>query len=188
MYDARIQLDKTSTKWVTLIWNPLHVIHWQYSKHQPTSANIHVLFSFSVGNFVCMYPPQLLSFPRALIFCFSCFQVLVVGNPANTNALICQKCAPSIPAQNFSALTRLDQNRAQAQIAARLGVAVEVRVYVLFWQHSGRICFLKKIQLYIFTKMQGPFAFETFCLHVQDWTELAKGMKTSLLCCRIYRM
>lgn len=39
-------------------------------------------------------------------------KVVVVGNPANTNALICSKYAPNIPARNFSALTRLDQNRA----------------------------------------------------------------------------
>lgn len=43
-------------------------------------------------------------------------KVLVVGNPANTNALICSKYAPSIPKSNFSAMTRLDQNRAQAQV------------------------------------------------------------------------
>jgi malate dehydrogenase len=42
--------------------------------------------------------------------------VVVVGNPANTNAFICRKYAPSIPAENFTALTRLDQNRAQAQV------------------------------------------------------------------------
>jgi malate dehydrogenase len=42
-------------------------------------------------------------------------KVLVVGNPANTNALIAMKAAPSIPKQNFSALTRLDQNRGTAQ-------------------------------------------------------------------------
>lgn len=47
-------------------------------------------------------------------------KVLVVGNPANTNALIAAQCAPSIPKENFSALTRLDHNRAQAQIALRL--------------------------------------------------------------------
>ena len=41
-------------------------------------------------------------------------QVIVVGNPANTNALICSKNAPNIPAKNFSALTRLDQNRAMS--------------------------------------------------------------------------
>merc|ERR1712066_889808 len=47
-------------------------------------------------------------------------KVLVVGNPANTNALIASQCAPSIPKENFSALTRLDHNRAQAQIALKL--------------------------------------------------------------------
>merc|ERR1712110_754335 len=43
-----------------------------------------------------------------------------VGNPANTNALICSHYAPSIPKENFSAMTRLDQNRAAAQLAAKL--------------------------------------------------------------------
>jgi len=47
-------------------------------------------------------------------------KVLVVGNPANTNAYICSKYAPSIPTENFSALTRLDQNRAQSQVAEYL--------------------------------------------------------------------
>merc|ERR1712045_47379 len=48
-------------------------------------------------------------------------KVLVVGNPANTNALIAAQCAPSIPKENFTALTRLDHNRAQAQLALRVG-------------------------------------------------------------------
>ena len=43
-------------------------------------------------------------------------QVLVVGNPANTNCCIAKHFAPSIPAKNFSCLTRLDQNRACAQV------------------------------------------------------------------------
>lgn len=43
-------------------------------------------------------------------------KVVVVGNPCNTNALIAMKAAPSIPKQNFTALTRLDQNRAVKQI------------------------------------------------------------------------
>lgn len=49
-------------------------------------------------------------------------KVVVVGNPANTNALIASHFAPSIPPQNFSALTRLDMNRAKAQVAAKVGV------------------------------------------------------------------
>lgn len=64
-------------------------------------------------------------------------KVLVVGNPANTNALICSKYAPSIPPANFTAMTRLDQNRAQAQIANRLGVPVNHVTNVTIWgNHS----------------------------------------------------
>lgn len=51
-------------------------------------------------------------------------KVLVVGNPANTNALICSHYAPSIPKENFTAMTRLDQNRARSALAIRLGVPV----------------------------------------------------------------
>ena len=43
-------------------------------------------------------------------------KVLVVGNPANTNAVICSHYAPSIPKKNFSAMTRLDHNRATSQV------------------------------------------------------------------------
>ena len=43
-------------------------------------------------------------------------QVLVVGNPANTNCMVAKMNAPSIPAKNFSCLTRLDMNRAKAQV------------------------------------------------------------------------
>uniref|UniRef100_A0A2P2HX51 Malate dehydrogenase n=1 Tax=Hirondellea gigas TaxID=1518452 RepID=A0A2P2HX51_9CRUS len=65
-------------------------------------------------------------------------RVLVVGNPANTNALICSQYAPSIPKENFSAMTRLDQNRAQAQIAARLSVPVsDVKNCIIWGNHSG---------------------------------------------------
>lgn len=64
-------------------------------------------------------------------------KVLVVGNPANTNALIAAKYAPSIPRENFTALTRLDQNRAKGQIAKRLGVSVGAVKNVLIWgNHS----------------------------------------------------
>uniref|UniRef100_T1JGE8 Malate dehydrogenase n=1 Tax=Strigamia maritima TaxID=126957 RepID=T1JGE8_STRMM len=64
-------------------------------------------------------------------------KVLVVGNPANTNALVCSKYAPSIPKENFSAMTRLDQNRAQAQIAHRLKIAPNLVKNVIIWgNHS----------------------------------------------------
>ena len=51
--------------------------------------------------------------------CICILQVLVVGNPANTNALIISHYAPSIPKENFSAMTRLDQNRAASQLAIK---------------------------------------------------------------------
>merc|ERR1712002_1266006 len=65
-------------------------------------------------------------------------KVLVVGNPANTNALICSKYAPSIPKENFSAMTRLDQNRAKSQIAERVGVnADDVKNVIIWGNHSS---------------------------------------------------
>src|ERR687888_76330 len=48
-------------------------------------------------------------------------RVLVVGNPANTNAYIAMKSAPSLPKSNFTAMLRLDHNRALSQLAARSG-------------------------------------------------------------------
>src|SRR3989337_1970323 len=55
-------------------------------------------------------------------------RVLVVGNPANTNALIAQSAAPDVPAERFTAMTRLDHNRAVAQLAKKLDVPVtEIR-------------------------------------------------------------
>jgi len=65
-------------------------------------------------------------------------KVLVVGNPANTNALICSKFAPSIPRENFTAMTRLDQNRAQAQLAIKLNVPCDAVSNVVIWgNHSS---------------------------------------------------
>lgn len=65
-------------------------------------------------------------------------KVLVVGNPANTNALVCSKYAPSIPKENFSAMTRLDQNRAQAQITCRLGIPnADVSNVIIWGNHSS---------------------------------------------------
>lgn len=65
-------------------------------------------------------------------------KVLVVGNPANTNCMIAKKFAPSIPNENFTCLTRLDQNRAQAQVADRLGLsALEVRNCIIWGNHSS---------------------------------------------------
>jgi malate dehydrogenase len=64
-------------------------------------------------------------------------RVLVVGNPANTNALIALSNAPDIPSERFTAMTRLDQNRAVAQLADKLGVGVEdVHDLVVWGNHS----------------------------------------------------
>jgi malate dehydrogenase len=64
-------------------------------------------------------------------------RVLVVGNPANTNALIAMNHAPDIPSERFTAMTRLDENRAVAQLAQKLGVGVEdVQDLVVWGNHS----------------------------------------------------
>jgi malate dehydrogenase len=64
--------------------------------------------------------------------------VLVVGNPANTNALIAQRNAPDIPAERFSAMTRLDHNRALAQLAKKVGAPVKDLTNVTIWgNHSA---------------------------------------------------
>ena len=65
-------------------------------------------------------------------------RVLVVGNPANTNALIAQQNAQDIPAQRFTAMTRLDHNRAIAQLAQKTGIAVKDIANVTIWgNHSA---------------------------------------------------
>jgi malate dehydrogenase len=64
-------------------------------------------------------------------------KVLVVGNPANTNALIAQRNADGVPAERFSAMTRLDHNRAVAQLALKTGAAVsEVTNMAVWGNHS----------------------------------------------------
>jgi malate dehydrogenase len=64
-------------------------------------------------------------------------KILVVGNPANTNALIAQSNAPDIPAERFTAMTRLDENRAVAQLANKLGVPVtDIQDLVVWGNHS----------------------------------------------------
>lgn len=64
-------------------------------------------------------------------------KVLVVGNPANTNAYIAMKSAPDLPAKNFTAMLRLDHNRALSQLAAKAGVAVaDIEKLVVWGNHS----------------------------------------------------
>ncbi|MET8328737.1 malate dehydrogenase [Streptomyces sp. NPDC005181] len=65
-------------------------------------------------------------------------KVLVVGNPANTNALIAQAAAPDVPAERFTAMTRLDHNRAISQLAAKTGAAVsDIKKLTIWGNHSA---------------------------------------------------
>ncbi|GAA0529789.1 malate dehydrogenase [Saccharopolyspora subtropica] len=65
-------------------------------------------------------------------------RVLVVGNPANTNALIAQSHAPDVPAERFTAMTRLDHNRALTQLAQKLGVSVtDIKKMTIWGNHSA---------------------------------------------------
>lgn len=65
-------------------------------------------------------------------------KVVVVANPANTNCYLLSHFAPEIPRENFSALTRLDQNRAMSQISQKTGVSVSQVTDVTIWgNHSA---------------------------------------------------
>jgi malate dehydrogenase len=65
-------------------------------------------------------------------------RVLVVGNPANTNALIASSNAPDLDARNFTAMTRLDHNRAKAQLAAKTDSHVsDIRRMTIWGNHSA---------------------------------------------------
>ncbi len=65
-------------------------------------------------------------------------KVLVVGNPANTNALIAMRNAPDLAPANFSAMTRLDHNRAISQLAAKTGADnVDVKRMIIWGNHSN---------------------------------------------------
>ena len=64
-------------------------------------------------------------------------KVLVVGNPANTNAYIAMKSAPDLSAKNFTAMLRLDHNRALSQLATKAGVAVgDIEKLIVWGNHS----------------------------------------------------
>ena len=64
-------------------------------------------------------------------------KVLVVGNPANTNAWIAMKSAPDLPRKNFTAMLRLDHNRAASQVAAKTGKAVaDIEKLCVWGNHS----------------------------------------------------
>ena len=65
-------------------------------------------------------------------------KILVVGNPANTNALIASSNAPNIDPSNFSAMTRLDHNRAKSYLAKKIGVtSKEIKKMIIWGNHSA---------------------------------------------------
>lgn len=65
-------------------------------------------------------------------------KILVVGNPANTNALIAQAAAPDVPAERFTAMTRLDHNRALTQLAKKTGSTVaDIKRLTIWGNHSA---------------------------------------------------
>jgi malate dehydrogenase len=67
-------------------------------------------------------------------------RILVVGNPANTNALIAMSNAPSIPNERFTAMTRLDHHRAKAQLAQKVGASInDVRKMTIWGNHSSTL-------------------------------------------------
>ena len=65
-------------------------------------------------------------------------RILAVGNPANTNALIAQNHAPDVPAERFTAMTRLDHNRALTQLAKKLNVSInDIKKLTIWGNHSA---------------------------------------------------
>jgi malate dehydrogenase len=69
-------------------------------------------------------------------------KILVVGNPANTNAYILSKSAPDFPTANISAMIRLDHNRALAQFAAKAGVGVDAIEHLVVWGNHSPTMFV----------------------------------------------
>jgi malate dehydrogenase len=66
-------------------------------------------------------------------------RVLVIGNPANTNAAIASAHAPDVPAERFTAMTRLDHNRALSQLASKTGAGVgEIENVIIWGNHSAK--------------------------------------------------
>jgi malate dehydrogenase len=92
-------------------------------------------------------------------------RVLVVGNPANTNALIAQSNAPDVPAERFTAMTRLDHNRAIAQLARKSGAAVaDISNMTIWGNHSAT-----QYPDIFHAKIAGENAAET--VNDQNWLE-----------------
>ncbi|GLZ04010.1 malate dehydrogenase [Actinomadura sp. NBRC 104412] len=92
-------------------------------------------------------------------------KVLVVGNPANTNALIAQQHAPDVPASRFTAMTRLDHNRALAQLSKKAGVPVDKITKLTIWGNHSATQYPDLFH----AEIAGKNAAET--VNDQDWLE-----------------
>ena len=92
-------------------------------------------------------------------------KVLVVGNPANTNAYIAMKSAPNLPAKNFTAMLRLDHNRAVAQIAGKLGKPVSAIDKMFVWGNHSPTMYAD----YRFATVDGKSVKDTINDH--DWNK-----------------
>lgn len=92
-------------------------------------------------------------------------KVTVTGNPANTNALIAMSNAPDIPNERFTALTRLDHNRAIAQLAAKLGATVADIKHMTIWGNHSATQYPDLFH----AEVKGQIAAEA--VNDQDWIE-----------------
>lgn len=95
-------------------------------------------------------------------------KVLVVGNPANTNCLIASKYAPSIPKENFTCLTRLDHNRAKAQVAIKLNTTADHVKNVTIWGNHSSTQF-PDIRHAKFTAADGKVQSALEAINDDDW-------------------
>ena len=92
-------------------------------------------------------------------------RVLVVGNPANTNAYIAMKSAPDLPSRNFTAMLRLDHNRALSQLSTESGQSVDLIKKLIVWGNHSPTMYPD----YRFATINGKPAPEV--INNQDWYE-----------------
>ena len=92
-------------------------------------------------------------------------KVLVVGNPANTNAYIAMKSAPDLPGRNFTAMLRLDHNRALSQLSSKSGMSVDSIKQLIVWGNHSPTMYPD----YRFASIDGRSAPEV--INDQDWYE-----------------
>ena len=92
-------------------------------------------------------------------------RVLVVGNPANTNAYIAMKSAPNLPSRNFTAMLRLDHNRALSQLSTESGQSVDLIKKLIVWGNHSPTMYPD----YRFATINGKPAPEV--INNQDWYE-----------------